>query len=128
MKTVKIDLVIERQEKELWGRVTYNDNLITDNASTVADLETKIKKLLEDFEGVDPNTVVFTYSYDIFALFAHFDFLKISNVAKHAGMNPTLLRQYVSGVKNPSASQAKRIEETLHQLADEIKNAVLVVN
>ena len=49
-------------------------------------------------------------------------------MAKHAGMNPTLLRQYVSGVKNPSASQAKRIEETLHQLADEIKNAVLVVN
>jgi len=128
MKTVKMDLVIERQKNELWGRVTYNGNLITDNAPTVADLETKIKKLLEDFEDVDPNTVQFTYSYDIYALFEHFDFLKISNVAKHASMNPTLLRQYVSGAKNPSAEQAKRIEETLHRLADEIKNAVLVVS
>lgn len=94
----------------MWGRVIYNDNLITDNTSTVPDLETKIKKLLEDFEGVDPNTVMFTYSYDIFPLLAHFDFLKIFNVAKHAGINPILLRHYVSGVKNPSASQTKRIE------------------
>ncbi|WP_375585973.1 hypothetical protein [Cyclobacterium xiamenense] len=128
MKTVKIDLVIERQENKLWGRVTYNGNLITDTAPTVAELETKIKKLLEDFEDVNPDTVEFTHSYDIYALFEHFDFLKISNVAKHAGMNPALLRQYVSGAKNPSEEQARRIEETLHRLADEIKKSVLVVS
>ncbi|MEX2566632.1 MAG: hypothetical protein WD431_11865 [Cyclobacteriaceae bacterium] len=128
MGNVKIDLVIERQGNELWGRVSYNDNLITDTAPTVAELEEKIKILLEDFEDVDPDTVEFTHSYDIYALFEHFDFLKISNVAKHAGMNPTLLRQYVSGAKNPSEEQARRIEETLHRLADEIKRSVLVAN
>ncbi len=128
MKTVKIELVIERKENELWGRVTYNDNLITDTAPSVDELEAKIKKLLEDFEEVDPNTVEFNHSYDIYALFEHFDFLKISNVAKHAGMNPTLLRQYVSGAKNPSKEQTKRIEETLHRLADEIKKSVLIAD
>ena len=112
----------------MWGRVTYNDNLITDTAPSVDELEAKIKKLLEDFEEVDPNTVEFNHSYDIYALFEHFDFLKISNVAKHAGMNPTLLRQYVSGAKNPSKEQTKRIEETLHRLADEIKKSVLIAD
>lgn len=126
MQTLKLDLVIERQENTLWGRVTYNDNLITDSAQTIAELETKIKKLLEDFEEVDPDIVEFTHSYDIYALFEHFDFLKISNVAEHAGMNPALLRQYVSGAKNPSPEQTKRIEETLHRLADEIKKSVLI--
>lgn len=128
MRTVKIDLIIERQESELWGRVSYNDNLIAETADSVAELETKIKKLLEDFEDVNPETVEFTHSYDIYALFEHFDFLKISNIAKHAGMNPALLRQYVSGAKNPSKDQAKRIEETLHRLADEIKKSALVVS
>lgn len=128
MKTVKINLVIERQGTELWGRVSFNNNLITDTASSVAELETNLKKLLEDFEDVDRDAVEFIRSYDIYALFEHFDFLKISNVAKHAGMNPTLLRQYVSGAKNPSEEQAKRIEQTLHRLADQIKKSTLIVS
>ncbi|AWW32403.1 hypothetical protein DN752_20910 [Echinicola strongylocentroti] len=126
METVK--LVIERQGgKELWGRVNYNDNLITDHANTVPELEAKIKTLLRDFEDVDPDTVEFVYLFDVYALFQRFDFLKISTVAKHAGMNPGLLRQYVSGAKNPSKEQAKRIEDTLHRLALELQEANILV-
>lgn len=127
MKTVKIPLTIERGEgKSFWGRVEYNDNLITDQAGSISELEKKMKSLLWDFEEVDPESVQFEHQFDISALFQRFDFLKISNVAQHAGMNPGLLRQYVSGAKNVSLDQAKRIEQTLHKLAGELQKAVII--
>lgn len=46
-----------------------------------------------------------------------FDLVKVGAVAKEAGMNPTLLRQYLSGVKRPSAEQARRVQDALHRVA-----------
>jgi hypothetical protein len=129
MTTIKIELVIERQEGlTLWGRVKYNDNLIVATAENIPELETEIKNLLEELEGLMPKKIEFHHLYDIYALFQRFDFLKISTVAKHANMNPGLLRQYVSGNKNPSVEQAKRIESTLHRLASELSEATILVN
>lgn len=122
MEIVKIPLIIERGEgKVLWGRVEYNGNLITDFANSIPELEEKIKVLLIDFEEVNPDNIQFEHQFDIYALFQRFDFLKISTIAEHAGMNPGLLRQYVSGAKNPSEEQAKKIERTLHKLAQELQ-------
>ena len=49
-----------------------------------------------------------------------FDALKVGAVAKEAGMNPTLLRQYLSGVKHPSPEQARRVQEALHRVAQRL--------
>lgn len=46
-----------------------------------------------------------------------FDAVKISAVAREAGMNPTLLRQYLSGIKQPSREQALRVQDALHRVA-----------
>lgn len=128
MKIVKIPLIIERgKDKLLWGRVVFEENLITDFGTTLSELEQKIKNLLLEFENLNPNTVEFEHHFDISALFQRFNFLKISNVAQQAGMNPGLLRQYVSGIKNPSLEQAKKIEQTLHKLATELKEASIFV-
>ncbi|WP_332914561.1 hypothetical protein [Algoriphagus boritolerans] len=43
-------------------------------------------------------------------------------------MNPGLLRRYVSGAKSPSEEQAKKIEQTLHKLATEMKEVVIVTS
>ena len=127
MEIVKIPLTIERGDgKELWGRLEYNENLIVEQAESISELEQKMKNLLCEFEEVEPNTVQFEYQFDISALFQKFDFLKISNVAEHAGMNPGLLRQYVSGAKNPSVDQAKKIEHALHELASELQKAIII--
>ena len=128
MKIVKIPLIIERgKDKLLWGRVVFEENLINDFGSTISELEQKIKNLLLEFENLNPNAVEFEHHFDISALFQRFNFLKISNVAQQAGMNPGLLRQYVSGIKNPSLEQAKKIEQTLHKLTTELKEASIFV-
>lgn len=127
MKMLVLELVIEKAEDQIWGRVQFNDNLISDFASSISELESKITALLADFEGVDQKSIQFEHHYDIHALFQKFDFLNISKIAVHAGMNPSLLRQYASGIKNPSAEQAKKIEKTLRQLAHELEQANVFV-
>jgi len=127
MEKVKLELIIESDNGLLNGRVTYNDNLIVDSANSLSELEEKIKVLLRDFEGLELNRIEFEHSYDVFALFAQFDFLKISKVAEHAGINAGLLRQYASQVKFPSAAQAKKIENTIHHLAKQMMQASLHV-
>lgn len=127
MKTVKINLTIERgEDRKLWGNLTYNDNLITDFAANISELENKMKSLLKDFEGLESEQIEFVHHYDVYALFQRFDYLKISSVAKYAGMNAALLRQYASGVKSPSLDQAKKIEQALHRLAEELSEASVI--
>lgn len=125
MEKIKIDLIVERGDIGLSGRVTYNENLIINNGKTVDEIELKMKELLYDFENLDPNQVDFEISYDVYALFKQFDFLNIGKVAVSAGINPGLLRQYASQVKYPSASQAKKIEDTLHTLAERLSRVLV---
>ena len=120
MKNIWVELVIEKGEYEFWGSVNYNNNLIADSGKDIPDLEQKFKKLLKDFEGVDPDQVEFVHLYDVYALFQEFDFLNISKIANRAGINPGLMRQYASGVKHPSLSRAKEIENVLHELAEKM--------
>jgi hypothetical protein len=49
-----------------------------------------------------------------------FEIVKIGAVAKEAGMNPTLLRQYLSGIKHPSSEQALRVQNALHRVAQRL--------
>src|SRR5258705_8944113 len=99
----KILLIIEKSDGKLWGRLTYKNNLVTDYAKSIDVLEKKMAKRLKDFHGIE--RVSFDHSYDLTVFFEQFDFLKQSKVAELAGINPGLLRQYASGVKNPSADQ-----------------------
>ncbi|MDN3580300.1 hypothetical protein [Mucilaginibacter flavus] len=127
MENIKLELILEKGDEGLWGRVTYNDNLITDFGQNIAEIDSKIKNLLFEFEELNPDTVVFDHVYDMYALFREFDFLNISKVAKYAGIHAGLLRQYSSGVKHPSFNQAKKIEDTIHRLADGMKKATIYV-
>ena len=58
----------------------------------------KMKKFLRDFYSLDPERVEFDIRYDISTLFRLKPFLNISGIAHEAGINPGLMRQYVSGI------------------------------
>lgn len=115
-----IQLVLEKEGGKLWGRVSYDDNLIVDSATTLQTLEKKIRKLLKDFHQVEEAT--FEYAYDLTVFFEEFSFLNQSKIAALSGINASLLRQYASGVKNPSEQQAKKIQAAIRGLAVRLKN------
>ena len=125
----RIQLIIEAGAEQdsqsgFWGRLTYEDNLIVDQADTVDALQQNMRQLLLDFHEVD--NVEFDLAYDLYAFFEHYTYLKISKIADYAGLNPSLLRHYKSQTKFPSAEQVKRIETAVHRLANELRQVHLV--
>jgi hypothetical protein len=48
-----IALITEKSGKILWGRVTFDDNLMVADASTIEQLETKLRELIKDFHHLD---------------------------------------------------------------------------
>ncbi|WP_432711804.1 hypothetical protein [Pedobacter sp.] len=127
METIKIELVIENTTNGLSGRIKYNDNLIVDHGDTLPELEENLKKLLNEFENLDPENVKFEHFYDVYAMFKQFDFLKIAKVAAHAGIDAELLNQYANQLKYPNAEQAKKLENTIHELARQMIRASIYV-
>ncbi len=77
-------------------------------------------KALKDFHQLED--VKFEYAYDLTVFFEEFSFLNQSKIAELSGINASLLRQYASGVKNPSAVQAKKIQTAIRGLALRLKN------
>jgi len=61
----KILLVIENApDNNLWGRVSFEGNLIVDSAPSTELLGIKIAKILRDLHGVNPASIEFETTYD----------------------------------------------------------------
>lgn len=67
----------------------------------------------------------FEYRFDMGSLFDYFSYLNIAGVAKKAGINASLMRQYASGIHEPSSKRRAVIEQCLRDIASEIQDVVL---
>lgn len=116
----KITVIVEKADEGFLGRIHYKDDLILDEADTLEALGKSLQKLLKKNHRIDTENMQVEFKYDLSALFEQFSYLKITNVAEKAGINASLLRSYVSGIKHASATQAKKIEDTIHQLGKDL--------
>lgn len=114
----KVQLIVEKSNGELWGRVKVKGNLIIDTAKTTEGLKTKLKKLVYELEDVDVKD--FEVSYDLTSFFEQYSFINITDFAKKAGINPTLMRQYVSGNKYPSQERVREIEMAAKEIGRQL--------
>jgi len=123
MKMKNLSLIIERgDDGQAWGRVKYQGDLLVETAKTEALLISKMKQLLKEDYELMPDDISFSTTYDISSLFEHKSFLNITAIANEAGINPTLMRQYVSGAKNPSSDRVKKIEEVIQRLGSQLRD------
>lgn len=128
----RIEIIIEKNDGLLWGRVEGKGRFMpSPYGTTTAKVIENLKELLADYlkhEGkkdpfwskVELKNLEFDFSYDLESYFQEHDYLKISSIAEQAGMNPSLVRQYASGVKFPSGDQAKKIREAIKKIAKEL--------
>jgi hypothetical protein len=117
LKTGKIDLytVFAFPELETWFRISDFEN----DTFTIEPFSEKIPESWLPIPGEYlPQAALL--SPETFAV------VKVGAVAKEAGMNPTLLRQYLSGAKRPSREQALRVQNALHRVAQQLLNIRLV--
>ena len=82
----------------------------------------EIKDMLIE-EGKNPPELDFVYHYDMKSFFEYFDFLNVSKVAQRAGINPSLMRQYASGVANVGEKQYDKIRIAIKKIGNELVSA-----
>jgi predicted RNase H-like HicB family nuclease len=136
MKKKYITAIIEASKT---GFGIYSDDLpgITGYGTSIeaakADLQSAIDEVLEAHkeDGIEPmkelnkGNIEFIYKYDIESLFKYFGMLDATNFARKIGLNPSLLRQYKTGITLAGPKQKEKIEKGLHALGRELLNVRL---
>ena len=82
----------------------------------------EIKEMLAA-QGKSIPELEFVYHYDMKSFFDYFDFLNISKVAQRAGINPSLMRKYTSGVVKAGEGQYLKLESAIKTIAKELAAA-----
>ena len=67
--------------------------------------------------------LTFEYKYDLRSFFNYFNFLNVTEIAKRAGINPSLMRQYTSGVKTAGETTYKKLSSCISQIRTELQTA-----
>jgi len=128
MSAKHLSIVIEKgDDEEIAGSVSTDDFLVTTVANTVEEVIQNLRMLVADFiqhegqessswKNVKADHIEYSIEYDLTTLFQIFDALQISAVAKLAGIDSGLMRQYASGTKSASAKHAKKIEDAVGAL------------
>ncbi|MCM1310827.1 MAG: pilus assembly protein HicB [Bacteroides sp.] len=82
----------------------------------------EIRQMLKE-QGKQTPEPEFVYHYDMKSFFEYFDFLNVSRIAERAGINPSLMRKYTSGVVNAGEGQYLKLEKAIHSIATELAAA-----
>lgn len=91
--------------------------------AAIADLFEVRKEYIQ--EGYDIPELEPLFKYDLWAFFDKFP-IAATSVASHIGINPSLMRQYISGVKMPSKKRIGQIQTAIREIGKEMANVTLV--
>lgn len=115
----KIMVIIEKTKD---GFSAYAEDLpVFTTGSAMNELFNNIKEafiLYFDDENFDDSRL--SYEIDFNQFFKYYKVLNSKALAGRIGMNPTLLSQYISGYKKPSASQSRRILYGINRIGQEL--------
>lgn len=101
------------------------------NGFNFQDFEKSVREIIEacaddDQElPVELKNLTFEYRYDLASLFDYYRIINVSQFAKSAGINPSLMRQYKSG-QYISEKQVLKIEKELNRIGKELANLSLI--
>lgn len=74
-------------------------------------------------EGLEVPELEFIYHYDMKSFFNYFNFLNVSKVAEKAGINPSLMRKYTSGVAKAGEKQYEKLKKAIREFSNELQMA-----
>lgn len=67
--------------------------------------------------------IEFVYKYDLQSFFDYFSFLNVTEIARRAGINPSLMRQYRKGIKHAGEKTYKRLADCIENIKTELQEA-----
>jgi hypothetical protein len=105
-------------------------SLIDGDGATVSEAKADFLRAVDECRQAHPSdtrysNIQFIYKYDLRAFFNYFNFLNVSEIAKRAGINPSLMRQYTSGVKNAGETTYNKLATCIDRIKSELQTASL---
>ena len=102
--------------------------LIDGDGATASEAKADFLRAVEEFRQAYPEDkrytgLTFEYKYDLRSFFNYFNFLNVTEIAKRAGINPSLMRQYTSGVKTAGETTYKKLSSCISQIRTELQSA-----
>lgn len=90
-----------------------------------ADLLTCMEEARADYleNGGKDYEVEFRYQYDLQSFFEYFSFLNVTEIAKRAGVNPSLMRQYTRGIKTAGEKTYSKLSACMADITKDLQSA-----
>lgn len=73
--------------------------------------------------GINVPELTFVFQYDMQTFFNCFPFFNISKLAERAGINPSQMRRYASGVSKASQKQYDKMRQAISAISHELSTA-----
>lgn len=100
-------------------------------AEAKADFENSLREVIDTFAETgtqDPDDLqntTFIYKYDLPSFLSYYDYFNMSRLAKQAGINPSLMRQYKNG-QYVSEKQVAKIQMAINRIGKELATIQLI--
>lgn len=123
MKALKKKIAITVEKTET-GYSAYTDDMsVFSTGKDIAELHANLLEALNlayEEAGYTVSATNLKLHLDLQQFFQHYKVLNANFLARRIGMNPTLLSQYVRGIKQPSAKQTDKIVRGIQSIGKEL--------
>jgi len=126
MKPTKIEVQIRHNGQDYFGFFRHGEYGGEIGANSIQQLDEEIKAECKKYCGL--TAIAIEHTYDVTAVFEEFDFINKTGFARFIDLNPSLVRQYASGVKNPSKKQMNKILNGFFAIANQMNKIALAVD
>ena len=124
--TQKVEVTFEMQSDKLYACIVDHEfpkyGLIG-YGSTAREAEedvfTGLQEMREQLgEAEVPDIEIMMRKFDVGSFFSYYPFFNITQFAKFAGMNAAQLRQYASGIRQPTAQKKEQLNAAIRSIAE----------
>jgi predicted RNase H-like HicB family nuclease len=127
MKNLKITITKEDVGYSAYGK--FGEDSIHTEGDSFDELKANVVEALNlCFEDQSVTIDDVHFIFDIKSFFNFFNVINAKALSERVGINQSLLAQYISGVKKPSAKQTEKILKGIHDLGKELTEIELLVS
>lgn len=129
----KVTVVIDKGEDgKYWARTEEElngDTMLNGYGDTAQDAKNDIEEAYKEAKedaidnGRNFEDVKFEYKYDLQSFFDYFKVFNVNEVARLAGINPSLMRQYKGGFKKAGEQTYSRLSACVDNIRKELQAA-----
>ena len=136
-KNLSIEVIVERHyDGTFWGTTQNIPGVVTAFGASLDELKKNIEQAFLEYVAAAAelgeawieevrNRKDWIFSMNMQALFELVPEVKISAIARRAGINESLMRQYATGKAVVSEDRLRYIEQTIHDLGRELQTVKL---